>query len=270
MDVHGISKVFAPLLDPRAIAFVVLVLGVGLLWTQAKAAGRFLVTLVTAASLMLGALPVGAFLFSVLEERFPPLPLPDHVDGIVLLGGEVNPLIYGEQPESFSGIGSGARLFAFLALARRYPSSRLVFSGGPGRLSDPSSNEAEAVRDLLGRTGFDISRLTVESESRTTHENAVSSLKVAAPAAAQRWLIITSAIHMPRAIGSFRGAGWENEDRRLYPYPVDFRSGPGFNPGIPSHFHAGFDALARALYEWAALAAYYRAGRMDAFLPAPR
>ena len=62
-------------------------------------------------------------------------------------------------------------------------------------------------------------RVTAEEQSRNTVENAVFSKLLAMPQAGERWRLVTSAFHMPRAMGTFRQAGFPVEA-----YPVDWRT----------------------------------------------
>ncbi len=62
-------------------------------------------------------------------------------------------------------------------------------------------------------------RITAEEQSRNTIENAVFSRLLAHPKPGERWLLVTSAFHMPRAIAAFRAAGFAVEA-----YPVDWRT----------------------------------------------
>ena len=71
---------------------------------------------------------------------------------------------------------------------------------------------------MLERLGLAAGRVIYEERSRNTSENAEFSLAIARPQPGETWLLITSAFHMSRAVGSFRRAGWN-----VVPYPVDFR-----------------------------------------------
>ena len=60
----------------------------------------------------------------------------------------------------------------------------------------------------------------MERRSRNTQENVEFSKAMVAPKSGERWLLVTSAFHMPRSVGLFRKAGFAVE-----PYPVDWRVG---------------------------------------------
>ena len=59
----------------------------------------------------------------------------------------------------------------------------------------------------------------LEDQSRNTRENAIFTRRLVDPKPGERWLLVTSAWHMPRAIGVFRKAGFEIEA-----FPVDYLS----------------------------------------------
>ncbi|MGA8158976.1 MAG: YdcF family protein, partial [Rhodoplanes sp.] len=108
-------------------------------------------------------------------------------------------------------------------------------------------------------------RLIPEDRSRNTVENAVFSKELAAPKEGERWLLATSAYHMPRAIGAFRRAGFEVEA-----YPVDWRTRGPADAGRP--FQSVADGLKRtdtAVREWVGLFVYWLTGRSSELFPAP-
>ena len=79
------------------------------------------------------------------------------------------------------------------------------------------------------------------------------------------WILVTSAFHMPRAIGAFRHTGWN-----VVPYPVDYRRGARSEDTSGRNLGHGLQTLNVALREWLGLALYYADGRIDRLLPAPR
>jgi uncharacterized SAM-binding protein YcdF (DUF218 family) len=95
----------------------------------------------------------------------------------------------------------------------------LLGSRGSGALIDDGDAEAKFAARLLESLGIARSRITLEDRSRNTLENAVFSKAIVQPKPGERCLLVTSAYHMPRAIGVFRKAGFPVE-----PYPVDWRT----------------------------------------------
>jgi len=207
----------------------------------------------------LAMLPVDDWLTAPLEARFPSVhAMPERIDGIIVLGGAVDPEMTARH--GMPALGDAAeRVTTFVSLARRYPDAKLVFSGGSGHLLG-GPPEADAAARLFADLGLDPDRVLFERESRDTYENAVDSLRLATPKAGETWVLITSATHMPRAVGVFRKVGWP-----VLPWPVGYKSGewhPGGLAGVLRN-------LGTALHEWIGLAAYYARGRTDALFPGP-
>lgn len=212
---------------------------------------------------MIGVLPLHEWLMRPLEEYFPVSKLPAHVDGVIVLGGAEEPELMATNgwPELN---GSADRLIGFVALARQYPGARLVFTGGAAtRRDDWEVSEADVAAAVFARLGLDLGRVTFEKASRNTAENARLSHALIQPKPEENWLLVTSARHMPRAINTFRAAGWP-----VIPYPVDFRSGRiGEFSFSPLQRLAGVNLAAR---EWGGLLWYRIRGWTSELLPARR
>jgi uncharacterized SAM-binding protein YcdF (DUF218 family) len=182
-----------------------------------------LVSLTFVAVLALTAFPLGTPLLRSLEAQYPANPpLPDKIDGIIVLGGA-------EDTGSFARWGipglneGGERMTAGADLARRYPEAKLIFTGGAASLvySDASQLPSQMTRALWVSLGVPEAQITLEDRSRNTSENAIFTRDLIAPQDGQVWLLVTSAFHMPRSVETFQRNGWTG----LIPYPVDFRSG---------------------------------------------
>ena len=162
--------------------------------------------------------------------------------------------------------GAAERVIGGIELARRFPKARVVYSGGSGNLIEHAVPEAPIAGPLLERFGIAPDRITLESVSRTTDENARFTRKLVSPKPGERWLLVTSAYHMPRSIGVFRKAGFDVEA-----YPVDWRTRGWIDAGQPfNRLTLGLARTDTAVHEWVGLLAYWLAGRSDALFPAPR
>jgi uncharacterized SAM-binding protein YcdF (DUF218 family) len=149
-------------------------------------------------------------------------------------------------------------------LARRYPDARIVFTGGNANLLANDAKEGDYAGEVLEGLGVAKSRLTIERQSRNTVENAEFSKALVKPKLGERWLLITSAYHMPRSVGLFRKAGFAVE-----PYPVDWRVG---RLGDLFVVNMAMDGLSRtdiAVREWLGLVAYRLNGKTDTLFPGP-
>ncbi|MCC7426028.1 MAG: YdcF family protein [Alphaproteobacteria bacterium] len=266
-----LSKVLFLFVAPDNILLLLLLVGLLLLRRQRKRAGRALVFFVLAAWFVIGFTPAPDRALALLEDRFArPDPPPARVDGIILLGGAQD-LVIGQARGEMQLNASGDRITAFLMLARRYPEARLFMSGGTGELVPGTAREAlelERVWPLLGPEGR---RLEHETNSRNTWDNARNSLAAIRPAPGETWLLVTSAVHMPRAIGCFRQAGWTG----IHAWPTDWRARPpeetdwisvDLGGGVLT---AGMERLRLAVRESVGMAAYYLMGRIPELFPAP-
>jgi uncharacterized SAM-binding protein YcdF (DUF218 family) len=116
--------------------------------------------------------------------------------------------------------GAAERMTAPVAMLRRNPHLQLVYTGGEGSLFGSGPSEADRARVFFDSMGLPPDRVQYESASRNTFENAVLTAKMPGIDITQRWLLVTSASHMPRSVATFTKAGWN-----VTAYPVDFRTG---------------------------------------------
>lgn len=210
--------------------------------------------------------PVAEKLASVLEDRFPPATNDERpIKGAIILGGGLNLASSVVKDRLVLG-GAGDRLVAMADLARRYPEATIIFTGGSGYLAGSKASEADLIEQHLSRLGIMPGRILFERASRNTFENAVMTKAMVNPAQGERWLLVTSALHMPRAMGLFRAAGFD-----LEAYPVDWRTAQGFT-GIMSDEPASsrlrlFDSTIREII---GLIAARITGQSHELFPAPR
>ncbi|WFU20167.1 YdcF family protein [Bradyrhizobium sp. CB3481] len=260
-----LSKTLGALLLPTNFLIGVGFVGAILMFTRFASLGRKLVIAAVLLLVICGLSPLGNLLLYPLEQRFPPWDASRGApDGIIVLGASIE-----ADLSTAHGIpvvrSSPDRLIAAAALAHRYPKARVVFSGGSANLISNDAREADFAGAIFESLGIDKSRLTMERASRNTQENAEFSKALLAPKEGERWLLVTSAFHMPRSVGLFRKAGFAVE-----PYPVDWRVGGRNN--IFNFTNIAIDGLGRtdlALREWMGLIAYRATGKIDELLPGP-
>jgi uncharacterized SAM-binding protein YcdF (DUF218 family) len=259
------SKVIFFCIQPSSLAFIALALAVLIGWRQPKL-GRLFLFIGFGIILLFGFLPGGNVLVLPLEQRFasrvPPVPK-EKITGIILLGGFED----GAVTERRGGLAlneSAERLTETLRLARALPDAKVVFTGGSGSLFGGEGIGSD-IRKFFIDAGIEPSRIVIENNSRNTYENATLTKAILKPTPQDRWLLVTSAYHMPRSIGVFRKVGFE-----VIPYPVDFRTRgrkDAFNPF--DSIAAGLARTDLAAKEWIGLAAYWLSGRSSALFPGP-
>lgn len=262
---HVLSRVSSFILQPSNFAVLCLLAGLLLLHLRPRLA-RGLMTGGLAWIVVAGFLPVGNALVLPLEDRFASRQLsspPSAVTGIIILGGFED----GWVTAGRGGLGlneAAERLTEALRLARKLPQAKIVFTGGVGALFD-REHAGGAVRDFLVDGGIAADRIVMETDSRDTYENATFTRELVKPSKGERWLLLTSAYHMPRAMGAFRQAGFD-----VIAYPVDFRT-RGLED-LKRPFGAVPGGLARAdlaVKEWLGLVAYWLTGRSSSLFPGP-
>jgi uncharacterized SAM-binding protein YcdF (DUF218 family) len=255
-----VDKVLTMLLLPTALMVECALLGLVL---SRWRIGRFLLVLGIGALTSCLILPVDSWAVRPLEDRFPAVTVPpDKVDGIVVLGGAIDDLT--SRDRGTPTLTSAAnRLTTFVILAHRYPQAKLVFTGGSGAIVQGVSNEAEFARILLEQLGVPPDRVIFENTSRTTWENAVNSAALVKPQPGETWVLVTSASHMPRAVGVFRKIGWA-----VLPWPVGYQSRDHLTDH-PQSMGRKLEVLDWAVHEWIGMTAYYLQGRISAWFPAP-
>lgn len=200
-----ISKIFLRLTDPGVVVLVMLVIGIYLLWLRPKA-GKWLLAITVTFCFIISTLPVGGLMIATLEDRFRVvISVTERVDGIIFLCGSVDQ--YASQSRKQIGPNNGAeRLTNFVALVRQSPKAKLVFTGGSGRFNQ-TYKEAGTARNFFTSTGLRESRDIYEDQSRNTFENEVFTQRLIKPRTSERWILITSARHMPRPMSVFRQLG---------------------------------------------------------------
>jgi uncharacterized SAM-binding protein YcdF (DUF218 family) len=213
--------------------------------------------------LAIAVLPIDQWCLAPLENRFAAAPETARFDGVIVLGGALETGL--TQDRAIPSMNAAAeRLVEFVMLSRKYPTTRLIFTGGPMPNRPDGPAEADGARQLFTSLGVAPDRVTYESKSRTTHENAAFTASLIQPQPAQTWLLVTSASHMPRAIGAFRAAGFH-----VIAYPVGYKTFK--NPSLRASrgFGERLALLDIASHEWLGLLFYRLTGRSDALFPAP-
>ena len=255
-----LSKLIWLVISPDMLMVFLAAAGLILLYAGAiKKAGILFTCLV----LFMGAvtiLPLGQWVLSPLENRFPVNPqLPENVTGIIMLGGAENAYksrLWG-QPELK---GAAERYLGFTSLAKQYPDAVHLFTGGSGNFARPDDKDAHVAGLVFNVLGLD--SVVFEDMSRNTYENGKFSKALAKPNPGEHWVLVTTSYHMPRAVGVFEKLGW-----KVIPYPVDHYTYPGEKLGVTLNFAGNLNLLTTGVREWVGLCAYYITGKTSALFP---
>jgi uncharacterized SAM-binding protein YcdF (DUF218 family) len=260
-----LSKLLGFFALPSNFLISIGLIGLVLLCTRFRRLASWLVVTSLVLIAVAGLSPLGNALILPLEQRFPPWDASrGPPTGMVVLGGAINPDI--SAARGTVALNEAAeRITVAAELARQYPAARIIFSGGSNALVFDGAVEAAFAVQEFEALGIPHDRVTAEEQSRNTIENAVFSRLIAVPKPGERWLLVTSAYHMPRAIGVFRAAGFPVEA-----CPVDWRTRGPIDAVQP--FASLGDGLRRtdtAVREWVGLLAYRLTGKTAALFPSP-
>jgi len=206
--------------------------------------------------------PIGDWLLRPLENRFPPV-TPDHVEGIIIIGSDENAVLSEARGQPIVR-GSAGEYLVFATLARQYPQAKLVYAGGTGLLGPVSSklSNADVAKQALTGFGIPLDRMVFESQSRNTHENAVDAAALVHPKPQEKWLLVTSAFHMPRSIASFRKEGWN-----VYAAPANYYTTGKLNSDLNFNFSGHIGEVTAATHEYYGLLSYWLMGYINSPWP---
>jgi uncharacterized SAM-binding protein YcdF (DUF218 family) len=194
-----------------------------------------------------------------LENQYPEMAMDADLSGfagVVVLGGATDSGRMAQDHLQPLLNGAAERMTATVAIARRHPNLRVVFTGGEGALMGIGPSEADRAQRFFSSLGLTGPRVAFESVSRNTYENAILTAQLPNTDIRQRWLLLTSAFHMPRSMATFQNAGWN-----VTAYPVDHRTAAS-TPWSDYSMSNGVDRWETVLHELLGLLAYRITGRL--------
>lgn len=253
-----LSKILGLLSDPLIWVSCLLLAGL-LLHSRKPTVARRLRWSALVILLAVGWLPLPNSLIQHLEQQYAEIPpqadLHNYV-GVIVLGGATESGRVQQAHAQPLLNGAAERITAPVVILRRNPQLRVVYTGGEGALWGTGPSEADRARVFFESMGLSPTQVAYESASRTTFENAVLTAQMPGIDITQRWLLVTSAWHMPRSMATFTKAGWN-----VTAYPVDFRTASG-TPWTEYSQREGSNSWQLLLHEWLGLLAYRLTGRL--------
>jgi uncharacterized SAM-binding protein YcdF (DUF218 family) len=202
---HGVpvNRILDVFLEPLFVALLLLALS-SLLKRRAPGAASAFPALAFFLLLLFSSPAISNRLVRGLED--PPLTTMKPgatYDAVIVLGGGIDTAVTLETGRT-SFMDAAERLLTAFDLLRSGRAKNVILSGGYEEPRVPGAeSEANVMADQLEAWGIDAHRIAVEERSTTTHENAVESVKIARAKAWTHDLLVTSAAHMPRALGCF-------------------------------------------------------------------
>jgi len=258
-----LSKALGLILEPLIIPYLFLVIATIARWRRWRWTMRLSITTAVTLPIVYGILPLSSLPLQFLEGRIPRGEIIEkHIDGIIVLGGFTGNGMVAESRDQYGLGGSAERFTAAMALAQQLPKTPILFSGFSDAFISTGWRESDSIRDLIHQLGGLNTTVLYEENSQNTYENAVNGRQVFAAEPGTNWILITSASHMPRAVGSFAAAGWTG----IIPYPVDYQTPKS---GYVKLWDIGYGVslMRHSLHEYSGLLVYYLSGRSTALLP---
>ncbi len=253
------SKTLGVFVQPLNLLFSLIGLaGILLIFGKRKIAGKILIW-VCALFILCGYTQIADLALSILERQTD-LPATTQFDekplGIIVLGGTTtsNKQV---RTDWYHLNSSAERITEAIILAKKYPSALLVFTGGSGDLKGKKNDEALAFRILFEQMDAVQNEVLLEAEAKNTWQNAVNTHAMIKNREIANWLLVTSAFHMPRAIGSFTKAGLD-----VIAWPTDYRADVIKFPWLTADSTEQFSKLNLLFHELAGIIVYKLSGRM--------
>lgn len=200
-----------------------------------------------------------------LEKRFvKPQNIDSNIKGIVVLGGSENANL--TKRHNLVNLNSGSeRLLESLVVAEKINNINIYFLGGSGFLNFQEFNEVDVAKKFYEDLKFDMSKVIFVDGTRNTFENMKKFLNEVKPEAEDKFLLITSAFHMPRSMSVARKL-----KLNFIPYPVDHRIDKDLTliDNLQTFSFAQLLGFTDHLFkEYLGLFAYRAFGKSDSFLP---
>lgn len=253
------SKIFWFFINPANIILIILILGWVFLWKKPRL-GKRLIGVAILLMFIFSQKFISEVFLKILENRFDRPTITQPVDGIIVLAGMVN---INRSREGLIELNSNVeRIIEGIALAHKHPEAILYLSGGSGSLMNQKLKEADYLKILAERLGVPSRRIIIERNSRNTYESANAMAKLLKDKTGGKWILVTSAFHMPRAFGAFKKAGLNP-----IPYPVDYKTtleSKAFSIRLPK---VGVGSFNLVLHEWLGLLSYWISGYTNELFP---
>lgn len=256
------SKILWSILNPESLLLISLSIIIFLFVRRKDNIAKKLLYFTVSIFMVIGFLPIGSWLIYPLETHFPSHPkLPERVDGIILLGGS----FITSTSQSWNKVQTNQyadRIHDFLALIHQYPTAKAIFTGGSANVTNQRHTEAYFAEQLFNRIGIKKNRIIYENKARNTFENVIYTKQIAQPQPEETWIVVSTAYHLPRAVGIFCKQNWN-----IIPYPADFHTNPEELLAPSLNLSGNLQQLNEGIHEWLGLTAYYLTGKTNQWLP---
>ncbi|MBM3719710.1 MAG: YdcF family protein [Actinobacteria bacterium] len=213
------AKILGYFLRIDNLLFIAVAVTIALFWTRRTKLAKRLTVVIAISLFIFSNVGLGFAALRTLENRYPipAISCDDGYEGVIVLGGGINPGLIAQERNQPQLNDAGDRTTKALELLNKCSGFKVLYSTFSGSLNPEGMSESDSARLFFKEQGIADSRTIFENESRNTFENAKFSAKFAKPG--KKWILVTSASHMPRAMTTFERFDWN-----VTAYPVDFRA----------------------------------------------
>jgi len=213
------AKILGYFLRIDNLFFIAFALTIALFWTKRTRLAKRLTVAIAISLFIFSNVGLSFAALRTLENRYPipAISCADGYEGVIVLGGGINPGLIAQERNQPQLNDAGDRTTKALELLNKCSGFKVLYSTFAGSLNPEGMSESDSARLFFQEQGIADSRTIFENESRNTFENAKFSAKFAEPG--KKWILVTSASHMPRAMNTFERFDWN-----VTAYPVDFRA----------------------------------------------
>lgn len=217
MDFVTLSKVLPLLIFPFFLTLWLMLLGLVLLTFKRTRGAAACIVVALAIALVCGNPALASRWYAQHERTIRPLPPAAYPqsDVIIVLGGALSPPLPPRQHFDLSGATD--RILHGVRLYDAGRAGAVLLTGGNVFPQPGVEPESYYMAELMRDWGVPASAILTEDRSRNTYENAIYSREVMTDKGFNSALLVTSALHMPRAIAVFRSAGID-----ATPAPTDY------------------------------------------------
>jgi uncharacterized SAM-binding protein YcdF (DUF218 family) len=211
-----LSKLLPQLIYPLSLCIFLAIFS-GLVVLRRKKTGVALLFLSIGLLWISSTSVVSSYLARSLEQQFSPVPIKQSgkADAIVVLGGGIGKM---DPPATEVDLsGSADRVLHGARLYRAGKAPLVIASGGAIPWMGSKRPESTVMTRLLQEWGVPASAIIVEPESRNTYQNAVNTKKILKVRGIDKVFLVTSAMHMRRALSTFKAVGIN-----AIPSPTDY------------------------------------------------
>ena len=253
-----LSKILWLIFNPFNIFIFITLLSIFLYFIKLRRLSLIIFLINFVFIVIISFLPIGSYLIYKIEKEYHSyIKPPEQVDGILILGGATNPLLFNEYNQ-ISLNGSAERLVESVMIIKKFEKAKVIFSGGSGVVNRSDLGHSKVAKSFYKKIGIEIEKIIFEDDSRNTYENIIYSKKIANPKINENWLLITSASHMKRALLIGSKHNWN-----LIPYPVDFKTRKKFKLTPNLSLLSNLNSFQEGSHEWLGLTSYYLMNRTN-------